>query len=103
MALFALRSVKTEFAPWVGSPRITLFRQKSNSSKNPFAFALLRLMPHDLAKPVSITLPWSDWCLLVGVLSGIIEQTIEMQDPRVRQQTADFSRIREVIDRATDL
>ena len=60
-------------------------------------------MPRDLAKPVSITLPWSDWCLLVGVLSGIIEQTIEMQDPRVRQQTADFSRIREVIDRATDL
>ena len=59
-------------------------------------------MPRDLAKPVSITLAWADWCLLVGVLSGIIEQTIQIQDTKVRQQTAAFARIRETIDRATD-
>ena len=59
-------------------------------------------MHRDLAKPVSITLPWADWCRLVGVLSSIIEQTIEMQDPKISEQTEAFSRIREVIDRATD-
>ena len=51
---------------------------------------------------VSVELAWRDWCLLISVLSSIIEQTIEMQDEKVRQQTRQFSHIREIIDRATD-
>jgi hypothetical protein len=56
----------------------------------------------DLARPVSVTLSFSDWCLMIGVLSSIIETTIEYQDPQIRHQLSAFSRIRETIDRATD-
>ena len=57
---------------------------------------------HNPDSLVSVELTWRDWCLLISVLSSIIEQTIEMQDEKVRQQTRQFSHIREVIDRATD-
>ena len=59
-------------------------------------------MKSDLARPVSVTLSFADWCLMIGVLSSIIESTIEYQDPQVRQQLQAFSRMREVIDKATD-
>jgi hypothetical protein len=39
---------------------------------------------------------------MIGVLSSIIETTIEYQDPQIRHQLAVFSRVRETIDRATD-
>ena len=60
------------------------------------------MMKPDLARPVSVTLSFADWCLMIGVLSSIIETTIEYQDPQVRHQLQAFSRMREVIDRATD-
>ena len=53
-------------------------------------------------KIVSIELPKRDWFLLISVLSSIIEQTRVMQDPRIKSQTKQFSKIREIIDRATD-
>ena len=59
-------------------------------------------MRPDLARPVSITLDFNDWCLLIGVLSSIIESTIEMEDPVVKEQLQQFARIRETLDRATD-
>ena len=59
-------------------------------------------MRRDLARPVSITLEFNDWCLLIGVLSSIIESTIEMEDPIVKEQLIAFAKIRETIDRATD-
>ena len=59
-------------------------------------------MRPDLARPVSITLDFNDWCLLIGVLSSIIESTIEMDDPVVKEQLQQFARIRETLDRATD-
>ena len=57
----------------------------------------------DLAEPVSITLPFDDWCLLIGVLSSIIESSILLEDPIIKEQLKAFARIREEIDRATDL
>ena len=59
-------------------------------------------MRPDLARPVSITLDFNDWCFLIGVLSSIIESTIEMEDPVVKEQLQQFARIRETLDRATD-
>ena len=59
-------------------------------------------MRPDLARPVSITLDFNDWCLLIGVLSSIIESTIEMEDPVVKEQLIRFAKIRETLDRATD-
>ena len=59
-------------------------------------------MRSDLARPVTITLEFNDWCLMIGVLSSIIESTIEMEDPVVKQQLVRFAHIREVMDRATD-
>ena len=55
-----------------------------------------------MTEPVAITLTFGDWCLLIGVLSSIIETTIETQDPVVSEQVQQFARIREKIDRATD-
>ena len=57
----------------------------------------------DLATPVSITLTFDDWCLLIGVLSSIIESSILLEDPIVKEQLKAFARIREAIDKATDL
>lgn len=57
----------------------------------------------DLATPVSITLPFDDWCLLIGVLSSIIESSILLEDPIIKEQLKAFARIREAIDKATDL
>ena len=59
-------------------------------------------MRPDLARPVSITLEFNDWCLMIGVLSSIIESTIEMEDPVVKEQLIRFAKIREALDRATD-
>ena len=59
-------------------------------------------MRPDLARPVSITLEFNDWCLLIGVLSSIIESTIEMEDPAVKEQLISLAKIRETLDRATD-
>ena len=55
-----------------------------------------------MTEPVAITLAFGDWCLLIGVLSSIIESSIETQDPVVSEQVQQFARIRENIDRATD-
>ena len=59
-------------------------------------------MRPDLARPVSITLEFNDWCLMIGVLSSIIESTIELEDPAVKDQLIRFAKIRETLDRATD-
>ena len=53
-------------------------------------------------KPISVTLSFKDWCLMISVLSSIIETTIEYQDPQIKMQVGSFARIRETIDRATD-
>jgi hypothetical protein len=53
-------------------------------------------------KPISVTLSFNDWCLMISVLSSIIETTIEHQDPQIKMQVGSFARIRETIDRATD-
>ena len=55
-----------------------------------------------VTRPIAVTLSFKDWCLMISVLSSIIETTIEYQDPQIKAQVGAFARIRETIDRATD-
>ena len=55
-----------------------------------------------LRREISITLQFKDWCLLLGVLNSVIENSVTYVDPQISQQTHNLARIREVIDKATD-
>ena len=55
-----------------------------------------------LTQEISITLEFRQWCLLVAVLSKILETTIPLADKSISQQTEQLACIREIIDRATD-
>ena len=54
-------------------------------------------------REVNITLRLDEWCLILGVLNGVIESSIPMAEPTVMMQTQKLAHIREIIDRATDL
>ena len=55
-----------------------------------------------LTQEISVTLEFRQWCLLVDVLSKILETTIPLADKSISQQTEQLACIREIIDRATD-
>ena len=55
-----------------------------------------------LRREISITLQFKDWCLVLGVLNSVIENSVTYVDPQISQQTHNLARIREVIDKATD-
>ena len=55
-----------------------------------------------LAQEISITLEFRQWCLLISVLSSILEKTIPLADKAISAQTEQLACIREIIDRATD-
>tara|TARA_B100001094_G_scaffold58230_1_gene53715 strand:- start:342 stop:527 length:186 start_codon:yes stop_codon:yes gene_type:complete len=55
-----------------------------------------------LAEPISITLQFKQWCVIVAVLSRIIESSVPRADRNLAIQTEELARIREIIDRATD-
>ena len=55
-----------------------------------------------LTQEISITLEFRQWCLLISVLSSIIEKTVGLADKTVSAQTEQLAHIREIIDRATD-
>ena len=55
-----------------------------------------------LRREISITLQFKDWCLLLGVLNSVIENSVTYVDPQISKQTHNLARIREVIDKATD-
>ena len=55
-----------------------------------------------LAQEVSVTLSFHDWVLLNSLINCIIEKTLPLTDRTASEQTLQLSRIREIIDRATD-
>ena len=57
----------------------------------------------ELQREVNITLRLDEWCLLLGVLNGVIESSVPMGERTVMIQTQKLAHIREIIDRATDL
>ena len=59
-------------------------------------------MNYQATRPVSVTLKVHEWCLVVSIMSAIIESTIELQDDKIRDQTRTIAHIRETIDKATD-